>query len=498
MQIEVLKGSVLETLCDALIINLFEGILSPGGATGTVDKALDGQISEIIRNQPDCGKYGETTTLYTSGSLGAKQVILLGLGRKDELTLEKIRSLAAIAIRYVRKGRCHSVASITHGAGIGGFNPEDALQAVIEGTLLGNYQFNNYKTEKNNHHLIEKFIIIENDPDKCILFEKIAKKAKIIAESVNFARDLVNHPACYMNPTKMANEAAEIAKQTGLELTVLDTAAMKEQQMNALLAVAQGSNESPKMIVLKYIADKTSDDLVAYVGKGITFDSGGISLKPSENMWQMKGDMAGGAAVLGAMMAIAQLKPRINIISIIPCAENMPSGHALKPGDVISSMSGKTIEIISTDAEGRLLLADAITYAKKLGATKLVDIATLTGACVVALGNVASGVITNESTWCQQLLTAAEQCGEKMWQLPAFDEYKEQIKSDIADLKNSGGRMAGAITAGLFIEKFVGKTPWVHIDIAGTSDSNTNKGYNIKGATGAGVRTLVQLALNIG
>ena len=301
-----------------------------------------------------------------------------------------------------------------------------------------------------------------------------------------------------MTPTKMAWHAGEIAKQYGLELSVLEREDMKNNGMGALLAVAQGSIEAPKLIVLKYLGNPGEQEIVAYVGKGITFDSGGISLKPSQNMDEMKGDMAGGGAVLGAMLAIAQLKPKINIVAIVPCTENMPSGSAYRPGDIITSMSGKTIEVVNTDAEGRLILADAITYAKKLGATKIIDVATLTGACVVGLGSFYSGVITNNRDWLEKITTAARQTGEKMWELPNDEEYLGQIKSSIADLKNSGGRPGGAITAGLFIGRFAGKTPWVHIDIAGTSDTDKEKGYNLKGGTGVGVRTLIQLATTLG
>ncbi len=497
MQIDVICGSVTEVLCDALIVNIFEGVIMPGGAAGVIDKALAGHISEIIRDQPDCGKYGEITIIHTRQSIGAKNVILLGLGKKAELTLNKICSLSAIAARAAKKLRVQTVASIVHGAGKGQHEPKFAVQALVEGTILGIYRFDYYKTEKKDLPTIDKFIIIENDIDKIGIFKDQAGKAQIIAESVNFTRDLVNHPAEHMTPTQLAWHASDIAQQTGIEISIFDKRDMEEYQMNALLAVAKGSDKPPKMIVLKYIGDAKQKQFTAFIGKGITFDSGGISLKPSENMGDMKGDMAGGAAVLGAMLAIGQLKPAANIVAIIPCAENMPSGHALKPGDVIFTMNGKSVEIISTDAEGRLILADAITYALKLGATQLIDLATLTGACVVALGTITSGVISNNDDLCCRLLKAAAQSGEKMWEMPNFEEYNELIKSNIADLKNSGGRWGGMITAGLFLNHFTDKTPWVHIDIAGTSDIDKDSGYNIQGATGAGVRTLIQFAQNL-
>lgn len=497
MHIDVIGGSVTKVVCDTLIINLFEGVVVPDGTTGVIDKELAGYVSDIIRDQPDCGKYGEITILHTRNAIGAKKIILVGLGRKETLTLDKIRSLSAIAARAARKLHSRLVASVVHDVDLEQFEPRLAAQAVVEGTILGTYKFNYYKTDKQELPAIDKFIIIEDDVDKIDIFKDQVSKAQIIAEGVNFTRDLVNHPSQYMTPGKMAWHASEIARQTGMELSILDRKDMEEQQMHALLAVAKGSDEPPKLIVLKYTGEPSQKQCIAFVGKGITFDSGGISLKSNENMGDMKGDMAGGAAVLGAMLAIGRLKPAVNILAIIPCTENMPSGHALKPGDVISSMNGKTIEIITTDAEGRLILADAITYALKLGATQLIDLATLTGACVVALGTITAGAITNNRDLCSKLMEAAGQTGEKIWEMPNFEEYNELIKSNIADLKNAGGRWGGMITAGLFLSHFTSKTPWVHIDIAGTFDIAKDTGYNVQGGTGAGVRTLIQLAQNL-
>lgn len=498
MNIEIIHGSVIELLCDTVIVNLFDGALAPDGATGEIDKALNGHISEIIRDLPGCGKYGETTIIHTFGAIGAKRVILVGLGKKDEFSLDKARALMAVAMRAARKQRSKTVATIVHGAGNGGLDDRQAAQAIVEGAIMGLYQFRYYKSSRDEVSNIEKLLIIENDTTKLDAITKGSELGRIVAESVNYARDLINHPAQYMTPAKMAWHAGEIAKQYGLAIDVLEKEAMKENGMGALLGVAQGSVEPPKLIVLKYLGNPASQETIAYVGKGITFDSGGISIKPSQNMDEMKRDMAGGGAVLGAMMAIGQLKPKINILAVVPCTENMPSGSALRPGDIITSMSGKTIEVLNTDAEGRLILADAVTYAKRLGATKIIDLATLTGACVVGLGTVYSGVITNNREWCHTVIDAAQQADEKMWELPSDEEYLEQIKSSIADLKNSGGRPGGTITAGLFIGQFAEKTPWVHVDIAGTSDADKEKGYNLKGGTGAGVRTLIQLAANLG
>jgi len=491
MNIEVISGAVTDIVCDAIIIGLFEGE-QPSGTTRVIDKALQQHVSEIIRDMPGCGKDGETTIIHTFGAIGAKRIILLGLGKESEISVDKVRALMAVAMRAARKINSQTVATAIH-------NESDKLeanltaQAVIEGTIMGSYQFTYYKTSKKDNPGIEKVIIIENDTANMDVIKSKVHEGKIIAESVNLARDLVNHPAQYMTPTKMASHAMQIAEEYGFELTILEKEDMQQKGMGALLAVAQGSIEPPKLIVLKYEGNPDSQETIALVGKAITFDSGGISIKPSQKMDEMKGDMAGGAAVLGAMMALGQLRPKVNIIAVVPCAENMPSGSAFRPGDILTSLSGKTIEVLSTDAEGRLILADAVTYAKQLNATKIVDLATLTGACVIGLGTIYSGVLTNNQEWCQTVIDAGQIIGEKMWELPNDTEYLEQIKSSIADLKNTGGRYAGTITAGLFIGEFAAKTPWVHIDIAGTSDAEKDKGYNLKGGTGVGVRTLVQL-----
>ena len=497
MEIKVLTTPITEVSCNILIINLFEEnpILDKG--LSIIDKALCGHISTLLAEQPECSKYGEINMIHTWGAIGAKHIMVLGMGKKTELTVDKIRALSAIAMRTAQKRHAKSVATTISGLTTDKYDLQTTAQSIVEGAILGTYQFNYYKTNQPAPDIIEDFIIIENEAEQAAIISLGSKRAEIISESVNLARDLVNHPPIYMTPTQMAVQAQSIAEQNNLEIQILDSADMEKQGMHALLAVAQGSSQPPKMIVLKYIGDARNHHCTAFVGKGVTFDSGGISIKPSLHMGDMKSDMAGGATVLATMLGIGKLRPQVNILGIIPCTENMPSGHAYKPGDIISSMSGKTIEIISTDAEGRLILADAITYAGQLGATQIIDVATLTGACVIALGNITSGLLSNNKDLCNQVISAGEQTGEKMWELPNFSEYKEQIKSDIADLKNSGGRMAGAITAGLFIGQFVNDIPWVHIDIAGTVDGTKDSGYHVKGGTGVGVRTLIQLAHNI-
>jgi leucyl aminopeptidase len=316
-----------------------------------------------------------------------------------------------------------------------------------------------------------------------------------MAEATSLARDMVNEPANFFTPTRMAELAKEIANKYSLGFTVFNSRDMEAMGMGALLGVARGSSEPPKLITLNYKGDESSKNSLGFIGKGITFDSGGISIKPSEGMGEMKDDMAGGAAAIAALSAIAQLKPKVNVTAIIPATENLPSGTALKPGDILRAMNGKTIEVISTDAEGRLILADALSYAVKQGLSPLVDLATLTGACRVALGDGYSGAFTNNQELMDKVIKAAAKAGEKIWQMPLPEEYKEQLKSEIADIKNTGDRYGGAITAALFLTEFLDATPWVHLDIAGTASSSKGSGYSVKGATGVGVRTLVELAL---
>lgn len=497
MKIEICTTDVKVIGCDTLLIGLWEDEGLAEESAEAVGKILAEHIVNLIGRQPDCAKYGNTANLYPLESLGLTRVMVLGLGKKKYLTIDKIRDVFAIAARKIRKLNSPTVGFVLSDLIFNQNTASSVVQAISEGINLGAYQFNFYKTDKVDAEIKKLFLVVQQEDDIKLL-QKAARVGNIIGQSVNFARDLSNHPSRNMTPTRMAEHAAEIAKKTGMKLSVLLTDEIEKQQMNAMLAVAQGSDEPPCLLALRYQGDVSCKETVAFIGKGVTFDSGGISLKPSANMGEMKGDMAGGAAVLGAMLAIGRLKPKVNIIGVVPCVENMPSGHALKPGDIIKTMSGKTVEIITTDAEGRLILADGITYARALGATRIVDVATLTGACVVALGNVASGIVSNDAAWCKQIVQAAAEAGEKMWELPHYPEYTDQIKSDIADLKNSGGRMAGAITAGMFLAQFADAMPWVHIDIAGTSDMDKERGCNGKGATGSGLRTLVQLAQNIG
>jgi leucyl aminopeptidase len=497
LEIKVIVGDIAQIEADAVVVNLFEGMEQPGGATAAVDKVLDGAISSLISRGEIKGKFGEVSIVHTFGKprqVGAGIVAIAGLGKRQDFNVDKIRGVAGEFCRALRKLNCHRIATILHGAGIGGIEPEASTEAIVEGALLGLYSFTKYK--KPEYEDIEEMLIVVREKGKVPILESAIGKGKLVAEATNLARDMVNEPANYMTPSQMAEAAKKIASKYNLEFKVFDQEDMEAMGMGALLGVAKGSNQPPKLITLSYKGDEHSEKAIGFLGKGITFDSGGISIKPSEGMGEMKDDMAGAAAAMTALGAIAQLKPKVNVTAIIPATENLPSGSALKPGDVLKAMNGKTIEVISTDAEGRLILADALSYARELGLSPLIDLATLTGACRVALGTLYSGLFGNDPDLVDKILKAAESTGERMWQMPMPEEYKEQNKSEIANVKNTGNRYGGAITAALFLAEFVDDTPWVHIDIAGTASSNKESGYTVKGATGIGVRTLVELALS--
>ncbi|MBU2536675.1 MAG: leucyl aminopeptidase [Chloroflexi bacterium] len=497
MESKVVVGDIVSIEADAIIVNHFEGMESPEGETAAVDGLLDGVISQLIKQGEIKGKPNEITMVHSFGKLPAARVVVVGLGKQSELSINKVRVAVAETCRWLRAREISTIATVLQGANINKISPADAAQAIAEGALLGTYTFRRHMTkEEDKPDEIKQLSIVGTERLKSQL-EEGANKGRIISEATNLARDMVNEPANYMTPTTMAEMAAKLAENHGLEITLIDPEQMKELGMGGLLGVSRGSRQPPKFIVLNYKGGTAKEPDIALVGKGITFDSGGISIKPSEKLEEMKGDMAGGAAVMAAIAAIARLKPEVNVMAIIPATENLPDGNAFKPGDVLTAMDGKTIEIISTDAEGRLILADALSYAKKHGARKMVDAATLTGACRIALGDVCTGAFGNNQEFMDSVLAAGREAGELVWQMPMYDEYKEQNKSDVADIKNVGGRLGGAITAAKFLAEFVDDTPWVHLDIAGTSLSDKEHGYQTKGATGVPVRTLVNLVLSL-
>jgi leucyl aminopeptidase len=497
MEIKAVTDDIVKVKTGAIIVNHFKGVKHPEGAAAAVDEALDGAISRLIKQGDIKGKLNEITLLHSLEKLPAERIVITGLGKKRELTVDKVRSTVAETCRWLRQKGVTGMATIVQGAGINKINIEDAAQAVTEGALLGLYTFRRHITKEENSFKDVKELVLVGDEKEKPLIERAINRGRSMSEAVNWARDMVNEPGNYMTPGHMADAARKMAGDYGLRVEVLEKEQMTELGMGALLGVAQGSQQPPKFIVLQYKGSESDDIDMALVGKGITFDSGGISIKPSERMSDMKGDMAGGASVMAVLITLARLKPEVNVTVIVPATENLPSGTALKPGDILTAMNGKTIEVLNTDAEGRLVLADALSYAKKLGARFIIDVATLTGACQIALGNICTGAFGNNQELVNRIIAAGDEAGELIWQMPMYDEYKEQLKSDIADIKNIGGRYGGAITAAKFLEEFVDKTPWVHLDIAGTSDTDKEKGYLVKGATGVPVRTLANLIISM-
>jgi leucyl aminopeptidase len=498
MKITVVIQSITDFAGDVLIVNLFQNVKSPSGATGAVDRALGGMITKLIADHEIKGKLGEVTVLHDCKKLKAQKVIIVGLGKQKALSLDNIRKAAAVAAKKAKEISAKTVGTVVHGAGIGGTNPRRAAQTIVEGTCLALYSFTEYKKPEDSHQ-IRAFSLVEQDKSKSKELNEGARVGKILADSQNIARDLINEPANNLTPAKLLKRIQKILKDSGMTRTVqcqcLDKKMLQQLGMGALLSVAQGSIHEPKFIVLR--VKKTHQPLVCLIGKTVTFDSGGISLKPSSGMGSMKGDMAGGAVAIGTTIALAKSNSKVNLMTLIPAVENMPSGSAYRPGDVVKAMNGKTVEIVSTDAEGRLTLADAIVYAEKNGAQVVIDIATLTGGCVVALGTRIAGLMGNKQQLIKQLIKVTENTGEQFWQLPLYDEYKKLIDSDVADVKNSGGRAASTITAGLFLQQFVNKTKWLHIDVAGNELTDRKSYYTPVGGTGFGVRTLYEFLSNL-
>ena len=496
-----LKNQKLETVpCDSLIVNLFEGVKIPGGGTGAVDDALDGLIKKIIKEEDFKGKLGSILVIRTNGEIPAKKVIIVGLGEKEKFNLDAIRKAAASAIRCAKKEKAKTVCTILHGAGIGKINPKDAAQVITEVSQLALYEFDKYKSKPKDEKetKVETLIISEIDRSKLKNIEAGILRGNIVSRAQKLARDLVTEPALAGTPTMLANAAKKAANENKLQIKILNSSECKKLGMGAFLAVSQGSQQEPKFIVMKYIPKGKPKKHIAIIGKGITFDSGGLSLKPAHAMETMKDDKSGAAAVIGTMSVIKELNPKAEITAIIAATENMPSGTAYKPGDIVRAMDGQTIEILNTDAEGRVTLADSVSYARlKEKPDEIIDLATLTGACVVALGETANGVMTNDQKLAEKIIKAGNEAGERMWQLPLYDEDREKIKSQVADMINTGSKgKSGAQNGAVFIEKFVGKIPWVHIDIAGPSWIDSENDYGPKGPTGVGVRTLINYLTN--
>ncbi len=452
----------------------------------TTDAAVQSVAADLLASGEVTGKPFEINLLHKPAGLKAKRLLLVSGGSAKKFTSYDVRRLAGAAVRALKSRGIRSFALIAPP----GMAADEAVRAIIEGAFVGNFDPDYYRSDRKDQKIDEVTVIASGD--KAAL-DKAAREAQIIGESQNFTRDLVNEPSNRMTPTILGERAKKMCAEVGLKCEVYGADKIKELKMGAFWSVAQGSDEPPALIVMRYEpAGAPEKRVLGLVGKGITFDTGGISIKPADGMEKMKYDMAGGATMIGAMRAIALLKPKVKVIAIVTATENMPSGKAQKPGDVQIAMSGKSIEIINTDAEGRLVLADGLHYAKQLGATHLVDAATLTGAVVVALGYANAGIFANDDAMYERFHKANEKAGEKMWRLPLDDEYKEQIRSTIADIMNTGGRWGGAINAAMFLQEFAEETPWIHLDIAGTAWTEEQKPWIAKGPSGIALRSLVE------
>ncbi|HEY9899554.1 MAG TPA: leucyl aminopeptidase, partial [Pantanalinema sp.] len=497
MKLTIKTGAPAAEKGELIAIALFEGETKLSADALAVDKALGGIVSDVIKSGDFAGKLNQTMMIPTGGKLGAKRLLLVGLGKASELTVDRVRQAAGKATVTARDLGIKTFASSVFGLDAEDIDAHATARAFVEGMLLGDYQFNRYRTEnKDKHKYLDGVTLLAADKAQSELIGEAQAEAEAIASSVALSRDMVSMPPNDLTPSVMADMAKQMATEAGITCKVLDEKQIKQLGMGSFLGVAQGSidAEPPRFIVLEYLPNGDKEAPLVFVGKGITFDSGGISIKPGEGMEKMKYDMAGAAAVIGAIRAIAKLALPVNVVALVPATENMPSGDAIHPGDVLTSMSGLTIEVINTDAEGRLILADALTYAERYKPRAVVDLATLTGACVVALGSQAIGLMTNDDAFGEKVRQAGERSAERAWKLPMWDDYFDLIKSDVADLKNTGGRAGGTITAGAFLSKFAKNYPWTHLDIAGTAWNEKGGTYVPKGATGIGVRLLVELA----
>lgn len=499
MNIHVKSQKLDKIKAGGMVITVFEKDDLDLNPYKTLDNALGGLLRKLIESGEIKGKYKEFTLIHSGDKIPTDHILVMGLGKKKDFNIDRIRAVMAISARNFRRINVNNI--VVPNFNDMGLDMEDEACAIVEGIILGLYRFRKYMTKEDSgsdYLTIKDLTLVTQNSKDIPKIRKGITKGEILSYASNLAKDLINEPSSNMTPTIFSEKAKEISKECGLKIKILDKKDIQKLNMGAFLAVAKGSEEPPKLVVLEYKGGDKNSKTIGLVGKGITFDSGGLNLKPGESMFRMFCDMAGAGAVLCTMKAIAQQKLKINVVGVIPLAENIPDGRSYKPGDIIKSMSGKTIEILNTDAEGRLLLVDALTYIKENYKPDMIfDIATLTGAIVIALGRFASGIMGNDQELIEKMRIAGERSGERVWQLPLFEEYKAQLRSDVADIENSGGRDAGSITAAWFLREFVGDTPWVHIDIAGTAVMEETIMPYLKspylpkeGATGVGTRLL--------
>ncbi len=494
MDFQGISRNFTEAGVDALAITVFKDELRLSGLLKELDKLTGGQITAVIKSDEFKGETGETSLLRLSpkGKMKSTRLLLVGVGEKKEFESSAIAVAAGTATRYLRKCNAKAIAFSSSS----NLSASDAAQQAAQGAVTSQFELDKYKTKDKNDKAVVKFVFHAEGAKESDLKQGLAR-GKAVGESINFTRDLANEPPNILTPTEMAKRAQKMAKEVGLKCEVLDEARMKKLGMGSLLSVSLGSEQPAKLIVLRYTPARSTGkkgDLLALVGKGITFDTGGISIKPAEGMDAMKYDMSGGATVIGAMRAIAHLKPSVPVLGIVAAVENMPDGKASRPSDVVTAMNGKTVEILNTDAEGRLILADAVAYAEQQGATRIVDMATLTGAVIIALGDQNTGIMGNDQAFVDQIIKLGKEVGENFWQLPLSKEYSKQIRSDIADIKNIGPRgKAGTIMGAVFIQEFIDKAKWAHLDIAGTAWNDAVRPHQAKGPTGVAIRTLIRL-----
>ncbi|MDA0815142.1 MAG: leucyl aminopeptidase [Chloroflexi bacterium] len=494
MEITVASGSITEVVADTYAVPLAQGVRRLAGDIAAVDQALGGTISQMLEAGMIAGKTGEATVLPALGRrLRAKRVVVYGVGERAKLSTISLRDRMGNLARSLRGMNAGTVAVSLQEAP-SGVDADAVGQAAAEGVVLGLYRFDKHHTRTADKpaHTLGNVTFTESSVRRASQTRRGVEAGVIIAEATNAMRDMANEPANLMTPTIVASRAQQMASDLGIECRIIERAEAERLKMGSYLSVANGSIQPPKFIVLTYNGARTRGRYIGLVGKGITFDTGGISIKPAAGMEAMKGDMSGAATVIAAIGAIARLKLPMNVMAVAPCTENMPSGSATKPGDVVYAMDGTSIEVINTDAEGRLVLADGIAFARENGCTSIVDVATLTGAMAVALGRVRMGSFTNNDRLATEVERAADAVGEPAWRFPMDDDYYEQIKSPVADIQNTGGRDAGSITAAKFLEVFAKDTPWVHLDIASVMSATADKGWQVKGMRGAPVRTLVE------
>jgi len=495
IEIEVKRGDVTKLKGSVCLLGCFEEEVNCGGLA-LVDEKMGGRLKKTAASEGFTGAFLKTLLIRSEGASGFERFILIGLGKRSKMSPDRLRQAMGRGATSARALGLEALFVLCELEVLEKATAHDFAQTLVEGLLLGLYRFDRFKTKPSNQKPIRKCTLVTPDEKQVGDLEAGALRGQVIAEGACFVRDLCNTPSNFVTPTYLAEEARKLESQEGVQVEILERSDMERLGMGAFLAVAQGTAEPPKFIVINYKrrGKDSKKPPIAIIGKSVTFDSGGISLKPSEKMELMKYDMSGGATVLGLMQVITRLKLPLDVVALLPATDNMPSGTAVHPGDVVTTLSGKTVEVINTDAEGRLLLADALAYAvEHYKPTAMIDLATLTGACVVALGQHAIGIMGNDASLISKVTAAGEATGERTWELPLWEDYFKQIESDVADLKNVGGRGAGTITAGLFLKQFVGETPWVHFDIAGTSWYHDGAHpYIPKGSTGIGMRLLVQ------